>query len=360
MAQEQRTQRVFGGSLLIVGCLLVLDACRSPVQASLPSLEFTRVPPADTSRTDKLDIIQGRVTGARPGQHIILYARTGTWWIQPLINAPLTEIQPSSSWVNSTHLGSEYAALLVEPGYHPKAMMTSLPTAGGEVVAIATVEGATSGPTVTTPLLFSGYEWRVRAAPSSRGDTLNSYDPSNAWIDAGGALHLRIAKKSGQWTCSEVALTRSLGYGSYSFVVRDTSHFEPAVVLAIFTWDYAEGDQNNREMGIEISRWGNTASENAQYLVQPFYVPANVARFSAPGGMLSHSFRWEPGRVSFSTARGSVNDPTSAVVSEHAFTSGVPSPAAETVRMAFYVYANIDNPLQNDSEVIIEKFEYLP
>lgn len=62
--------------------------------------------------------------------------------------------------------------------------------------------------------------------------------------------------------------------------MRDTSKLEPAVVLALFTWDYAGGDDNNREMDVEISRWGDPANKNAQYVVQPFHVPANVARFT--------------------------------------------------------------------------------
>jgi hypothetical protein len=230
--------------LLMVGCCMLLNGCRSRPQAVGPSIEFTRVPPAEVDRTDKLDVIQGRVIGARPGQQIVLYAKTGTWWIQPLSNSPFTKIQPDSNWINSTHLGSEYAALLVEPGYRPQVMMKALPNPGGDVATIATAEGTTSGPTLSPPLHFSGYEWRVRNAPSNRGDTINIYDPANAWIDKGGALHLRIAKPAAQWTCAEVTLTRSFGYGSYSFVVRDTSHLEPAVVFAMFTWDYAGADQN--------------------------------------------------------------------------------------------------------------------
>jgi hypothetical protein len=336
------------------------SGCGTRIETARPSVAFTRIPPAESTRTDKLDIVQGRVNGARPGQKIVLYTKTQAWWIQPLSNHAFTEIQPDSTWVNSTHVGSEYAALLVEPGYRPNPMVYTLPGVGGEVVAIATVEGATSGPTTAAPLHFSGYEWRVRNAPSARGDTVNDYDPSNAWTDNDGALHLRIAKKSGKWTCAEVTLTRSLGYGSYTFVVRDTSRLEPAVVFAMFTFDYAGGDQNNREMDIEISRWGDAASKNAQYEVQPFYVPANVARFTVPGGALTHSFHWESGRVSFRTDRGSITTPRSEAVSAHVFTSGVPSPGAESVRMALYVYGNPDNPVQNDTEVVIEKFEYLP
>jgi hypothetical protein len=353
-------KRIWIEILLMAGCCMLLGGCYSRQANAEPSIEFTRIPPAETDRTDKLDIIQGRVIGARQGQQIVLYAKTGSWWLQPLSNAPFTKLQSDSSWINSTHLGSEYAALLVEPGYAPPATLNSLPSPGGEVAAIATVAGATAESTNSTFLQFGGYEWRVRNAPSSRGNRVNLYDPSNAWTDGNGALHLRIAKQSGNWTCAEVTLTRSFGYGTYSFVVRDTSHLEPAIVFGMYTWDYAGGDQNNREMDIEISRWGDPTSKNAQYVIQPFYVAANVARFIVPSGMLTHSFHWEPGRVTFRTAPGSVFDVGSEVVNEHVFTSGVPSPGVETVRMALYVYGTTDNPLQKDAEVIIEKFEYSP
>lgn len=346
--------------LLMLGCCMLLSGCRARSQAAGPSIEFTRVPPADATRTDKLDIIQGRVAGARPGQQIVLYARAGAWWVQPLSSSPFTKLQPDLTWINSTHLGSEYAALLVEPGYHPQLRMEALPDIGGAVAAVATAAGSDAAPAISPTLNFSGYEWRVRNAPSGRGGTTNLYDPANAWTDADGALHLRIAKQSDKWTCAEVSLTRSLGYGSYSFVVRDTSHLEPAGVLAMFIWDYAGDDQNNREMDIEISRWGDPASKNAQYEVQPFYVPANVARFTAPAGVLAHSFRWEPGRVTFRTVRGAASGPRSEIISEHVFTSGVPSPGAESVRLALYVYGKSETPVQNGAEVVIEKFEYLP
>jgi hypothetical protein len=335
----------------------LLGGCR-PQAGGGQAVEFTRVPQAEASRTDKLDVIQGRVSGAKPGQQIVLYARAGAWWLQPLPNAPYTKIQPDSTWVNSTHLGTEYAALLVEPGYRPRATLEELPSPGGEVVAVSTATGAAAPP---SPMLqFSGYEWRIRTAPSSRGDTMNLYDPANAWTDADGALHLRIAGEPGRWTCAEVALTRSFGYGTYSFVVRDTSQLEPAAVLAMFTWDYSGAEENNREMDVEISRWGDPTSKNAQYQVQPFHVPANVARFDVPPGVLTHSFRWEPGRVSFRTVRGRANAPRPEVVSEHAFTSGIPAPGVETVRVAFYVFGKTGQPVQNGAEVVVEKFEYLP
>jgi hypothetical protein len=353
-------QSYWKASIMIAAWCVLLSACRSRTEAARPSIEFTRVPAAETSRTDKLDIIQGRVPGARPGQQIVLYARTGAWWIQPTLNTPFTSVQADSTWINSIHLGSEYAALLVEPAYRPEPMMNTLPDRGGNVAAIAMTQGATSGPTVGAFIQFSGYEWRARNAQSHRGGAYNDYNPANAWTDAAGALHMKITKESGKWTCAEITLTRSFGYGTYSFVVGDISQLEPTVVFDMFTFDYAGGDQNNREMNIQISRWGDPASKNAQYQVQPYYIPANVARFSMPPGVLTHTFKWEPERVSFRTFRGLVTERASEIIGEHVFTSGVPSPGAESVRMAIYVFGSPDNLKRNEAEVVVDKFEYLP
>src|SRR5215470_8708488 len=170
--------------LLVIVCT-PLGGCRSSGANAGPSIEFSRVPQADEGGRDKHDIIEGLVKGNRPGQQIILYARSGKWWLQPLVNQPFTRIQPSGKWTNATHLGTEYAALLVEPGFHPSAMIDALPPLGADVAAVTIVKGQSSPP--SKMLQFSGYEWRVRNAPSNRGGQ-NFYDPGNAWVDAGGAM----------------------------------------------------------------------------------------------------------------------------------------------------------------------------
>jgi len=345
----------------IAGILLGFLLCGCPRWQAKPepSIEFSRVPPAAEGGPDKLDVIEGRVIGARPGQQIVLYAKSGAWWVQPLVGEPFTEMRPDATWTNSTHLGTQYAALLVEPGFRPTSRLKELPTRGEGVAAVAIAKGVQSGSAISKSLQFSGYDWRIRNAPSDRGG-LNTYDAGNAWTDPRGALHLRIAKTAEQWTCAEVTLTRSLGYGSYSFVVQDTSTLDPAAVFSIFTWDYGGKEQNNREMDIEISRWGDPVSKNAQYVIQPFYIPTNVARFTEPPGMLTHSFRWEPGRASFRTVQGSGGVAATRAGVDHVFTSGVPSPGVESVRMNLYVFHGAKNPLQHGAEVVIEKFEYLP
>jgi len=331
-----------------------LGACRSREDPG-PSIDFTRIPQADPGGKEKNDIIEGVVKGGRPGQRIVVYARSGKWWVQPLRNNPFTQVQSGGKWTNATHLGTEYAALLVGPSFRPPLTFDALPSPGADVVAFAVARGQAKPPSPIIP--FSGYEWRVRDAPSARGGT-NQYAPANVWTDAEGAVHLAIKKTDNDWFCSEMSLTRSLGYGTYRFVVRDISHLEPSEVFSIFTFDYAGGEQGNREMDIEISRWGDPSNNNARYVIQPYNVASNLVHFNAPEGRLTHTFRWEPGRISFRTVRGATD--SSHVAADHVFTSGVPAPGIESVRMNHYVFRSGPPVERSASEVVVERFEYLP
>jgi len=68
-----------------------------------------------------------------PGSGIVLYARNGAWWVQPLAERH-SQDSTEFEWINSTHLGTEsHAALLVEPGYRPLATMDALPPPGSGV-----------------------------------------------------------------------------------------------------------------------------------------------------------------------------------------------------------------------------------
>jgi hypothetical protein len=127
--------------------------------------------------------------------------------------------------------------------------------------------------------------------------------------------------------------------------VRDVSHLEPAAVFSIATWDNAAP---SREMDIEISRWGESAGKNAQYVIQPYYLPANSVRFTVPAGTLTHSLLWEPGRASFRTVRGD-GSASSEIVAGHAFTSGVKPPENAMIRMNLYVFGKQNESTQESS-----------
>jgi hypothetical protein len=339
-----------------------LTGCHSKPLDVPPVIEFSKIPPAAQGGRERVDAISGRVTGARPGQQIVVYARSGPWWVQPWPDQALIPIQADSTWSTTTHLGFEYAALLVDAGYHPSPTMDLVPTAVGSVVAVKIVKGV--GPVQiarTVPLRFSGYDWQVRTIAADIGGINNLFDPENAWVDRAGALHMTIRKKSGRWSCTHLTLSRSLGYGTYNIVVRDTYHLEPAAVLSMTTFDDWANEQHYREMDIEMGQWGDASNtNNAQYAVQPFYVPGNVAPFRAPPGALTHSLRWESGRASFRTIRDSGSGSGTKVIAEHVFTSGVPEPGQERFLLMFYDVASDKTPLQQGGEVVIEKFEYLP
>jgi hypothetical protein len=343
--------------------LLLLAGCGRSSNGSTPRIAITTIPAADGNNYDTLAAIEGTAVGVRPEQQIVLYTRSEElWWVQPFQDHPFTKIQDGSHWKSQVHLGTEYAALLVDPGYHPPETAESLPSKGNGIEAIAVVPDKQAPTTSTQPkvLHFSGYDWTVRTAASNRAGTRNSFDPANAWTDERGALHLRIARRDNKWTCAEIKLTRSLGYGTYRFVVRDTSQLEPSAVLTLLIWDGIGGEQNRRELDVEISRWGYLENENAHYVVQPYFIPANMDRFRVPGGVLTHSFQWEPGRATFSTVAGSSGTAGARLIHEHVFTSGVPAAGGEAVRMNLYVFNKGQIPLKNEMEVVIEKFEFLP
>ena len=353
---------LFSQQVLLLALCIALTNCHSRQGDTVPSIEFTKIPPAAQGGRERVDTIAGRVRNARSGQQIVIYARSGPWWVKPWPDKPFTPIQADSTWKSETHLGFEYAALLVDPGFRPAPTIDVAPTKGGPVALVSIVNGIGT-PTLapTKPLKFSGYDWDVRTIASDRGGTNNLYEPDNVWTDAGGALHLQIKRKSGRWSCAEVVLNRSLGYGTYVVTVRDTSHLEPAAVFSINTFDDWGGDQHYREMDVEISRWGDASNKNnAQYGIQPFYIPGNVSRFKSPPGSLTHAMRWESGRVRFTTVRGASGTGEGPLVAEHEFTSGVPTPGQERIQLFFYVLASETSPLQRGEEVVVEKFEYLP
>jgi len=304
-----------------------------------------------------MDVIEGRVRGAKPGQQIVLFSHGEVWWAEPRSGRLFTAIGPDSRWTTPTHLGTEYAALLVDPGYQPPFTADALPNQGGSVAAIQVVPGVKATRPVHHTLQFSGYDWHVRAAPSNRGGN-NHHDPANAWVDERDALHLRISGMPGHWSCAQVILTRSLGYGTYRLTIKDISDLDPAAVLAMYTLSdagAAAADRNPREWDIEVSRWGDPSAKNARYLVQPSYL--NTVPFEAPRGPLTFQAEWQSDQLRMTTMRG---PGTGAPVFEHSFTSGVPIPGDEKFRIDFYDFQRGPQPLRHGSEIVIEQFEYLP
>ena len=344
--------------IFLSSCLTVVGCSRPPERG--PIVEFTRVPPAGEGGPERLENIEGTVRNASPGERIVVYARAGSiWWIQPLATQRFTPIASDHTWKTFTHLGNEYAAIVVGPGYQPSATLKMLPSADNGVSAVVTRSVGPGSPIVSQTLKFSGYEWYVRHITSDRNGAISYYDPANAWTDASGALHLRISREGDRWKCSQVTLADHFGYGSYLFTVRDTAHLEPAAALAMFTYDDLASD-HHREMDIEMSRWGDLNSKNGDYVVQPYTFPENKVTFDVPVGALMHSLRWDPGRATFTTSRASVRARDAVLLKKNVFTTGIPTPGGEAAVIDFCNFKYSKVPLQSGAEVVIERFQYLP
>jgi hypothetical protein len=359
--------RSTAGSIVFAVCL-ALAGCRTSSTSSPPTVVFDKVPATSQAVhgqevPDQAAAIEGHATGVRPGERIVVYSKTdGRWGLQPPSGQPYTNIESNGRWRTSTLLGIEYAALLVDSTYSPTEQTESLPNVGSGVAAVSTVKGQGPAPVFPPPktLNFSGYEWTTSTGPIFHAGSRNFFDPANAWVDKNGALHLRISGSPEKWNAGEVKLNRSLGYGTYRFQVEDITHLEPSAILTLITWDGVGTERNRRELDVELSRWGFVDNTNVHYVVQPYYVPANFFRFRVPAGVFTHSYRWEPGQVTFSTMAGSGNAAGDSLINQHVFTSGVPSPADQTVRLSLYVFVRGQVPLKNENEIVIDKFEYLP
>jgi len=222
-----------------------------------------------------------------------------------------------------------------------------------------------SGRTVT----FAGRTWRVKG-PGYYGPGPNSF--SNAtdavWVDAGGRLHLTIAKMGSTWFSTEVALTEALGYGDYVFTTRgrlDTFH--PTTVFGMFVWEYGpcwdEGYlwwNPYNETDIEFSRWGVAGGPNVQYVTQPYYWGGNRQQFSmsfTADEVTSHAFRWLPDRVEYRSWRGGplAESPASTVASWTYTGPHIPRPDQPRVHLNLWQF---DGPPTTTQEAVVEDFRF--
>src|SRR5262249_32776318 len=157
-------------NLLILTLVLTLQGCHLQKDNGSPSIEFTKIPPAAQGGRERVDTIAGRVRNARPGQQIVIYAHSGTWWVQPWPDHALIPIHSDSTFSPEHHLGFEYAALLVDPEYRPLPTLDVAPAQGGPVAFVAIVKGSgTPQFAPTGSLRFSGYDWDVRTTSSDKG-----------------------------------------------------------------------------------------------------------------------------------------------------------------------------------------------
>jgi hypothetical protein len=223
---------------------------------------------------------------------------------------------------------------------------------GGSRWVIAAMFVSTVFAQQSTMIRFSGYDWNVKTSPGRAGPGPNYFSADNVRVDGDGRLHLRVAQVDGRWVCAEVICSRSLGYGEYRFTVTDTAGLAANVILGLFTWDTNAPNQHYREIDIEVSRWGDPAAKNGQFVIQPYSRPENIVRFEIPPGRTLQLFEWAAGRVSCRSEQAGVR------LREHVFTRGIPSAGGERARINLWLFGGSAPADGRENEVVIESFSF--
>ncbi|MGA2070012.1 MAG: hypothetical protein ABSG97_01580 [Sedimentisphaerales bacterium] len=328
-------------------------------------ITLDEIPPCGSS-----DKLTGSVTGVNPADYSVgVYILNAGWWPKPTFVSPWTEIQSDGSWqCDITTSPSDLNAAEVMAFLVPKAEIpdwpvdftnqTGLPAMPGEAFRFPSV-GAFRPSCGCTSLQFAGYNWLVKDSLDARVDPgQNWFDCNNAWVDANG-LHLKITNTAGKWRCAEVFTEDSLGDGTYRFELQNnTASLDPNVVLGLFTWDEFAPQYKNRELDIEIGRWGDPANSNAQYVIQPSNKSGHLHRFNidpCDADTITHTFDWGLGIVAFD----SFFDSASPIQSWAYSGTDVPWPGGENIRINLWL--NGGQPYyDSETEVVIKNFEFTP
>jgi hypothetical protein len=210
-------------------------------------------------------------------------------------------------------------------------------------------------------VVFSGDTWLAKRSRRPVGPGPNVFSEENVEVDSGGRLHLRIVRRANTWTSAEIGSSREFGYGTFRFSVL-AAPIDPRAILGLFTWDDGDSDFHHREIDIEIGRWGDARSRNAQCVVQPARQPGNMVRFEMPDGPAVHEFTWSRNGVSCLSrvAASSGSAAFTTVVHQHQFRGSSPKGGAAKVRINLWLADGLPPSQGTDVEALIERFEFIP
>lgn len=205
---------------------------------------------------------------------------------------------------------------------------------------------------------FADILWGLRqtAGPVAPGPNTFSNAADQVWVDEAGRAHLMVKKVGDVWMASEMMAKEDAEYGTYRFEVEGSiASLDPQLVFGFFTWDVKAGE-TNREIDIEISRWGNPEGPNGWFTVQPYDVQGNqLSFFLAPAKTYAFELRWEPGLASFSCLADGNPCATWSFRG-----SQVPDPGRARLRLNFWLFQGKAPRGPGPYEVVISNLRYEP
>lgn len=248
--------------------------------------------------------VSGCVHGVTPtGYAVAIYAKTDIWYIQPTVTDSYTRIWTDGYWANSTHGWDLLTVYLVARSLELPATSTETEPLEVDGEKVLAKDSVSKGGQNTVS--FAGYTWQVKSGQGmGPGPNDWSSETENVRVDEEG-LHLALVFRDDVWTCSEVTLTESLGYGSYTFTIKGPIDvLDPQIVLGTFLYF-----NDDNEIDVEFSRWGDSQSVfNSQYVVQPSTKPGHLERFQMTldeTQVSTHRIEWAADGIRFESALGS-------------------------------------------------------
>ena len=213
-----------------------------------------------------------------------------------------------------------------------------------------------------TQVVFAGRVFHVRSGAGGPGP--NAWSAQNVWVDAQGALHLKIANVNGQWSCAEVYTNEALGFGTYQFKVAGHPELlDPNVVLGIFNYPTPDiGPDGTNEIDIEFATWGGVQAQHGNWTVWPAVAGPSQATHAfdpqAVRGVGTHKFNWTSRSVQFQSLTGN-----------RAYANWTFAPAdylhqvpqhAMPLHINFWLFQGHAPMDGKDAEIVISAFNFAP
>jgi len=175
------------------------------------------------------------------------------------------------------------------------------------------------------------------------------------WVDGAGRLHLTIRNVGGTWYASEVFTDLRTNYGLHRFYVESPLHdLDQNVVLGLFLYQ-----DDEHEIDIESARWNNPVGENAQFVIQPYYLGGHREQFFLNwDGSSTHEINWAAASVGFRSVKG-YNPDTGEVIHEWTYSGGdIPQENRHLrVRINLWLYNSSQPSDGQEVEIIIASLD---
>jgi len=213
---------------------------------------------------------------------------------------------------------------------------------------------------------FSGFTWVVKESREKKGPGPNYFGAGTdqVWIDESGFLHLKIKQVNGRWQCAEVFTQERFAAGKFSFYLASRiDRLDPNVVLGLFTW-HDNPLCHNKEIDIEISKWGKGDNQNAQFVIQPYTQTRNIHRFnvSLSGDYSTHEFTVGRDFVYFESYHGHhEKSQTGSNISNWLYHSKKKTRIRNVqIHINLWLNKGLAPVNQNEAEIIIKRIEFVP